>query len=94
MAARIFDNSAEHRFELPLGEGAVAAIYYRVDEAGRLVLIHTEVPSEYAGQGHATRLAAGALDLIRQSGRKAVFKCPFLSNFLKSHPEYDDLVAG
>lgn len=91
---QVLDNPEKHRFELPLGDESVAAIYYRVDEEGRLVLIHTEVPFEHSGQGVATRLAIGALDLIRASGRKAVFKCPFLSGFLKNHPEYADLVAG
>lgn len=94
MNAKVVDNGAMLRFELPLGEEAVAAIHYRFDAQERLVLVHTEVPAEYAGQGHATRLAVGALDLIRRSGRKAVFKCPFLVRYLKSHPEYDDLVAG
>jgi predicted GNAT family acetyltransferase len=94
MNAQVVDNGAMLRFELPLGEEAVAAIHYRYDAQGRLVLVHTQVPAEYAGQGHATRLVVGALDLIRQSGRKAIFRCPFLLRYLKSHPEHYDLVAG
>jgi predicted GNAT family acetyltransferase len=94
MDVKVTDNPAARRFELPLGGDDVAAIYYRGDPEGRLVLLHTEVPSEHSGQGHATRLAIGALDLIRDTGRKAIFRCPFLSNFLSRHPEYADLVAG
>jgi hypothetical protein len=93
MDVEVRENSAQRRFEMALDDGAVAAIYYRIDDEGRLVLIHTEVPSEYSGRGIATRLATSSLNLIRQSGRKAVFQCPFLANFLAKHPEYGDLVA-
>ncbi len=91
---QVVENPAKRRFELDLGDGEIAAIYYRVADGGPLVLVHTEVPFALSGQGHASRLAAGALDLIRRSGRKAVFQCPFLSRFLARHPEYRDLVAG
>jgi len=32
--------------------------------------------------------------LLRQSGRKAVLKCPFMGHFFATHPEYADVVAG
>lgn len=89
----VADNAAQHRFEMAIAPDAIAAVYYRVD-GGRLVLIHTEVPSEFSGHGLATRLATGAMDLIRQSGRKAVLKCPFMANFFRTHPEYADIVDG
>ena len=94
MDAQVRENEAQHRFELPLGEDLIGAVYYRVDGEGRLVLLHTEVPFQFSGEGRATRLVAGALDLLRASGRKAVIRCPFVSRFLRSHPEYLDLVAG
>lgn len=93
MNAPIIDNAAEHRFEMRFAEDAVAAIYYRID-GDNVVMIHTDVPSEYAGQGLATRLARGAFALIRRSGRKAVLKCPFLGEFYRRHPEHADIVAG
>ena len=31
------------RFEMPLGGGALAVAYYKVED-GRVVLLHTEVP--------------------------------------------------
>jgi uncharacterized protein len=93
MDAQVTDNPAERRFEMAIADDAIAAAYYRVDD-GRVVLIHTEVPSEFAGQGLATRLATGVFDLIRQSGRKAVVKCPFMARFFKDHPAYADIVDG
>ena len=56
-------------------------------------LIHTETPSEFSGLGIATELAHGTFDLIRESGRKAVLKCPFMVHFYLRHPEYADIVT-
>jgi predicted GNAT family acetyltransferase len=93
MDSEVRENAAAHRFELPLGGDAMALAYYTIDN-GQLVLTHTEVPTEFSGQGIATRLARGAFDLLRQSGRKAVLKCPFMGHFFATHPEYADVVAG
>ena len=93
MDAEVKENTALHRFELPLDGEAMALAYYTLDN-GQLVLTHTEVPSEFSGQGIATRLARGTFDLLRQSGRKAVLKCPFMGHFFATHPEYADIVAG
>jgi predicted GNAT family acetyltransferase len=87
------ENLEKHRFELPIEEGAMALAYYTI-ENGQMVLTHTEVPSEYSGQGIASRLAKGTFELLRQSGRKAVLKCPFMGAFFARHPEYADVVAG
>ncbi len=90
----VIDNPAEHRFQMALDGEDIAAAYYRIDENGRVVLIHTEVPYEYSGRGIGTRLATGVFDLIRASGRKAVLKCSFMAAFYARHPEYRDIVAG
>jgi len=89
------ENSPEHRFERPIHDGAIAAAYYRdADADDELVFIHTEVPSEFAGQGIATDLARGTFELLRQSNRKAILKCPFMQHFYAKHPEYRDIVVG
>jgi uncharacterized protein len=93
MSAKVTENTQQHRFELPIANGAVAAAYYRL-ENGRIVLIHTEVPSEYSGQGIASQLTHGTFELLRATGRKAVPRCPFMSRFLVKNPQYSDIVAG
>jgi len=93
MDPRVRENLAKRRFELALSSDVKAATYYRVDDDGRVVLIHTEIPEGFEGQGLGTRLAAGLLDLIRRSERKIVPRCPFMSAFIETHPEYADLVA-
>lgn len=93
MDAEVKENPGLHRFELPIDGEAMALAYYTLED-GRVVLTHTEVPTEFSGQGIATRLARGTFDLLRQSGRKAVLKCPFMGHFYATHPEYSDIVVG
>lgn len=88
----VIDNLAQSRFELALPAGT-AIIAYRI-EGERIVLIHTEVPQALAGQGVGSRLAKGAFELIRTSGRKAVLRCEFIRGWIVKHPEYDDIVDG
>jgi predicted GNAT family acetyltransferase len=88
----VVDRPEARRFELALGDD-VAAAYYRLD-GDTVVLIHTEVPQRYSGQGIGTRLAEAVFDEIRRSGRKAVAQCPFMSRFAARHPEYSRLLAG
>jgi glutathione S-transferase len=87
------ENVAQHRFERSIHDGATAAAYYR-DAGGDLVFIHTEVPTAFSGQGIATDLVRGTFELLRQSKRKAILKCPFMAHFYAKHPEYADIVAG
>ena len=94
MDVEVIDNVEQRWFELDLPDGSTATAYYRIDDEGRLVLIHTEVPPEFWGRGIATQLADGAFKLMRRTGRKAVLRCQFMSNFFRRHPEYADVVAG
>jgi uncharacterized protein len=87
------DNPLEHRFELPIdGTHDVAAAYYRID-GGRIVLTHTIVPERFSGHGIGSKLAQGAFEAIRSSGRKAVLLCPFMTAYYARHPGYADIVA-
>jgi glutathione S-transferase len=92
-SSQVRENPEEHRFERPIHNDAIAAAYYRLAD-GRLVFIHTEVPTEFSGLGIATDLARGTFELLRGSGRKAILMCPFLVHFANMHPEYADVVEA
>src|SRR3546814_18320829 len=90
MDNKVYENEPEHRFELDLPDSSTALIYYRVDDKGRLVLFHTDVPTAFAGLGIGSQLAAGAFDRIRYSGRKVILRCAFLQTYVRDHPEYSE----
>ena len=86
----VVENPGQNRFELAL-DGGTALVAYRRD-GERLVLVHTEVPEQFAGQGVGSKLAKGVFELLRASGRKAVVRCEFLAGWIAKHPEYADIV--
>jgi len=87
------DNRDLNRFELQISDEEFASAYYRIED-GIVVLIHTEVPFQYTGEGYGKKLAAGVFTLLRESGHNAVVKCGFMGRYVARHPEVLDLVKG
>ena len=75
---------------MPVGDG-LAVIVYRWQN-GKLALMHTEVPPEAEGKGVAAKLAKFAFEQAKQQQRKVLVYCPYISSYLRRHPEYDELV--
>ncbi|WP_407156615.1 GNAT family N-acetyltransferase [Bradyrhizobium sp. STM 3557] len=93
MESEVRDNPAMSRFEMPLGNGALAVTYYKIED-GRVVLLHTEVPHELSGLGYGSRLAHGVFEAMRHGGKRVIAKCPFMSSYAARHPEYGALLDG
>lgn len=93
-AADVRHNPDQHRFELPIEGDAMALTVYRRDENGAYVLLHTEVPDAYAGQGIASALAQGLFAMARAQGFKLVLRCPYMAAWFARHSDYGDVVAG
>jgi predicted GNAT family acetyltransferase len=87
------DNPEELRYELEVDGEVAGEIRYRL-YPDRIVLVHTEVARALEGQGLASRLVADALDDIRVRRLRVVPVCPFVREYIRGHPEYDDLVTG
>jgi uncharacterized protein len=85
------DNKALSRFELDV-EGDVAFANYRLTPA-TVIITHTETPRALRGRGVASELVKGALALIRADGRKVIAGCGFVVDYLRKHPEYQDMVG-
>jgi predicted GNAT family acetyltransferase len=89
--AFVRDNKVQSRFELDV-EGGVAFANYRLTPAA-VIITHTETPRALRGQGIASQLVEGALALIRADGRKVIGACGFVVDYLRKHPEYQDMVG-
>jgi predicted GNAT family acetyltransferase len=85
-------NEEAQRFEL-LVDGLRALLTYR-RFSDRIVLVHTEVPQPLEGHGLAAKLSRFALDFARANHLRVVPLCPYVSNFIRKHPEYQDLVSS
>lgn len=93
MEDKLINNRSMSRYELPISGDAAAVVYYSL-ENGRVVLRHTEVPSEFGGQGYGTRLARAVFDKLRAEGARIVASCPFLALFAARNPEYAAMLDG
>jgi len=90
-SAMVRDNKSRQRFELDV-EGTMAFANYRL-APGKVIITHTETPPALRGQGIASMLVQGALELIRADGLKVVAGCSFVVDYLQEHPEYSDTVG-
>jgi predicted GNAT family acetyltransferase len=84
------DNCDASRFEATIGGELAVAEYERAN--GVITFTHTEVPPSMEGKGVASALARAALDRARTEGLAVEPLCPFVSAYIKRHPEYQDLV--
>ncbi|MFF5292067.1 GNAT family N-acetyltransferase [Paractinoplanes globisporus] len=87
----ITDNSELSTFEATIGGRTAAGLVYS-KVGNRVVLMATSVLPEFRGRGLAARVIGGVLDQLRRQGRTATITCPFATAFVKSHPEYADVL--
>ena len=92
MSSEVRDNPEMHRFELEV-DGSLAVAKY-VRDGDVITFTHTEVPEALGGRGVGSKLAQGALDLVRARGEKVVARCPFIASWIARHRDYADLLAS
>lgn len=88
---RVVDNPERNRFEGFLGDELVAVIEY-IPLGGKVIATHTEVLPSHEGQGIGAHMVAGALEHLRSEGRLVQPLCPYVTSYLRRHPEYADVV--
>ncbi|QNA45926.1 N-acetyltransferase [Lacibacter sediminis] len=55
--------------------------------------MHTVVREKFEGKRLAGLLTKTGLEFAITEGLKVVFYCPFVSSYIKRHPEYEELVS-
>jgi uncharacterized protein len=93
MTTTVTANDDEGRYEINVDDELAGFTVFTV--AGDVATFpHTEIASEFEGQGLGKQLIGGALDDMRSRGLKVVALCPFVREFIEKNPEYQDLLAG
>lgn len=85
-------NPTAGQFEIRTEHGTALLRYAQAGPS--LDLVHTEVPDQLEGQGYGAALARAALNYAKDSGLKVIPSCPFVSGYIRKHPEYASLVAS
>jgi predicted GNAT family acetyltransferase len=86
----ITNNETKQRWEATV-DGHLSLIQYRL-AGSRITYLHTEVPEALEGRGIASALARAALEDARARNLTVAPLCPFVSGYIKRHPEYLPLV--
>jgi len=87
----VIHNIQDERFEIPLGDH-LAILEYQLS-GGSVIFTHTEVPEQYEGHGLASKLAFTALEYAKEQGLQVVSLCPFVSVYIRRHPEYQRITT-
>jgi predicted GNAT family acetyltransferase len=90
--AAVVHNPSKRRFEINI-DGQLSMLEYTFKNH-RLFLTHTEVPPALESQGLGTELAHAALEYARQNELTVVAICPFVQEYVSSHPEYQSFVTA
>ena len=93
MQIEVRNNQMRSRYEIFQDGQCVGVAEYR--EIGpTVVLPHTQISPERQGQGLGEQLVRGALDDLRDTGKKVIPACWFVAEYIEGHPEYRDLLVA
>ena len=90
--APVTHNRHQHRFEMKT-DGKLSIVGYQPVDDETLALVHTEVDPSLEGQGVGSHLVTGVLEYIERNNLKIVPLCPFVTVYLKRHPEWNRVVS-
>jgi uncharacterized protein len=93
MSVTVVDDPTESRFEARVDGVLVGVSVYELT-SDTIVFLHTNVDERYEGQGVGSEIARSALDDARARGLYVRPLCPFIRDWMKRHPEYDDLIRA
>lgn len=83
-------NENRKRYEVHADGVRVGLLTYWIQD-DVVSISHTETDEDYQGQGIAGVLTQFALDDMRTKGYKVKPLCPYISNWITAHPDYEDL---
>lgn len=73
-------------------QGHLALLEY-IRAGSNITYTHTEIPPNLEGMGIGSKLARHALAFARDNDLKVILICPFVTGYLRRHPEYQPLVC-
>ena len=92
MDAKVRNAEDRSRYEL-VADGEIVAIADYADHGDVVVLPHTEVARHLRNQGLGAKVVQGALDDLRNRGKRIVPACWYVREFIDSNEENAELVA-
>ena len=82
----------QNRFATTTDAGTAVLEYAMRGDA--IAFVHTLVPGGARGEGVGSALAEAGMEFARGEGLKVIPDCPFITDYIRDHPEVQDLVAS
>lgn len=67
-------------------------MHYTMAGPGKMIIDHTEVSDDYAGQGLGKKLVKAGVDYARENHLKILPLCPFAKKIFDLTPAYADVL--
>jgi hypothetical protein len=87
----IADQPDTRRYAITVDGTRAGQLDYRL-EPGLISFTHAEIDPSIEGRGLGSRLVSFALDDARARGLQVLPRCPFVKDYIQSHPDYAELV--
>lgn len=88
---RVVHDADRSRYELFVGEELVGvATYHPLGDA--VAIDHTIIEQSHRNRGLGAVLVGGTLDDLRARGARVIPQCSFVGAYIRTHPEYADLL--
>ncbi len=82
------------KFFIEENDQQIALMTYKKSGDGVITIDHTEVDSNFRGEGFGEDLVAAGVKFARENNLKIIPTCPFVKKVIDETPEYQDVLAG
>lgn len=89
---KVVENSDESQFELRR-DGEVVSVASFGERGDTVVIPHVGTEPQYRGQGYASKLMDGVIEILRETDRKIMPLCPFAASYMRDNPQHQDILA-
>jgi predicted GNAT family acetyltransferase len=83
--------ASAQRFAARLGN-KIAYLSYEVPEDDTVNYAHVYVPPEHRNRGIAAKITRFALEHAREKRLAVIPGCPYVADYVRKHPHYDDIL--
>lgn len=91
MQIEVHDSSDASQYEAAVDGEPAGLLAYRLSD-DRITLFHAETEQAHGGNGVASEMTRYALEDARTRALDVIPSCPFVSAYIRKHPEHVDLV--
>jgi len=88
------DNPDKGRFDVLVDDTQAGFSMYKdvgAESARQRIFYHTRIFDEFEGRGLAGTLTRAALNTSTQAGYRIVAVCPYVTKWLSTHHDFDDV---